>query len=155
MLSPFLDASSVNKKKTRINPANACLAETLQPILLIIMSVVIPSNIPADPPVESYHERGLRHQKEQNQFNALRREDRAAEVNIKRLEVDLQEKELDVESRRMLLKRKAFEDKHDLLQVAYEEYKKFRAHDAENDGGDHGTVESHLAFKYRDMIEGA
>ncbi len=120
------------------------------------MSVVIQSNIEAEPPpVESYHERGLRYQREQNQLNALKREDRAAEVNIKRQELDLQEKELDVESRRQLLKRKAFEDNHNLLQLAYEEYKKFRAHDTENESGEHGTVESHLAFKYRDMIEGA
>lgn len=109
---------------------------------------------------ESYHEMKLRIQREENELNALKREDRMAETNIKSRELDLKEREvslkdreLDIKAREQTLKRKRTEDTFELLEDAFKHYEKVRAYDSENESGDHGTVESHLAFKYRDLIE--
>lgn len=111
--------------------------------------------------METYQEMKLRIQKEEGELNALKRADRAAEVEIKMRELDAKEKEvhikdreLDIQERGLSLKRKEMTDKFELLDEAFKRYKEFRAHDSDNEGCAGGTVEGHLAFKFRDSIEG-
>lgn len=114
-----------------------------------------------DPPFETYNAMKLRIQREEGELNGLKRADRAAEVEIKMRELDAKEKEvhikdreLDIQERGLNLKRKEMTDKFELLDEAFKRYKEVRAYDSDSEGATHGTVEGHLAFKFRDSIEG-
>lgn len=114
----------------------------------------------AHEPKETYTQMKLRIQREENELNALKRQDRMAEADIKTRELDLKERdvnlkdrELDIKEREQTLKRKRVDDLFETMDEAFKRYEKVRAYDSDNDTSDHGTAESNLAFKYRDIIE--